>query len=158
MRFCTGTPTANKNPMWHGYWQRRLLTMRRAGITVFSRPIRYRTKTTRSPSGEDVITEIGQEKGVDLRIGLDVVGMAYRGDLDVAIIFSQDQDLVEVADEIRAISRSEERWLKVVSAFPSGPLATNNRGINKTDWFRIDQSLYDTCLDPRDYRPSLTLG
>lgn len=158
VRFYTGTPAANKNPMWHGYWQRRLLAMRRAGITVFSRPIRYRIQTTRLPNGEDVTSEIGQEKGVDLRLGLDVVRMAYQNDLDVAIIFSQDQDLVEVADEIRRISLSEGRWLKIVSAFPAGPRATARRGIDKTDWFRIDQSLYDDCLDHRDYRPPLPLG
>ena len=34
MRFYTGTPDANKAPMWHEYWRRRLLSMRRAGIKV----------------------------------------------------------------------------------------------------------------------------
>lgn len=28
----------------------------------------------------------------------------------------------------------------------------NKRGINKTDWVRIDRELYDSCLDARDYR------
>ena len=28
----------------------------------------------------------------------------------------------------------------------------NRRGINKTDWIRIDRELYDQCLDRRDYR------
>ena len=139
--------------MWHGYWERRLLAMRRAGITVFSRPIRYRTKTIRLPNGNTVESEVGQEKGIDLRLGLDVVRLAARGELDVAVIYSQDQDLVEVADEIRAIARSQGRWLKVVSAFPWAARATTRRGIDKTDWFRIEQATYDACLDHRDYRP-----
>ena len=139
--------------MWHGYWQRRLLAMSRAGIQVFSRPIRYRTKDHQLPDGRIVTDVIGQEKGIDLRLGLDVVRLASRAELDVAVIFSQDQDLAEVADEIRTISRSTERWLKVVSAFPRNPRATTRRGIDKTDWFRIERSVYDACLDHRDYRP-----
>ena len=73
--------------------------------------------------------------------------------LDVAVIFSQDQDLAEAAEEIREISRVEGRWLKVVSAFPHSPAASTRRGINKTDWFRMDRAFYDACLDPWDYRP-----
>ncbi|MCK4392611.1 hypothetical protein KAX17_06860 [Candidatus Bipolaricaulota bacterium] len=30
--------------------------------------------------------------------------------------------------------------------------ACNPRGINKTDWIRIDRAIYDACLDPHDYR------
>ena len=126
--------------------------MRRDGITVFSRPIRYRTEQVHLPDGAIEEVETPQEKGIDLRLGLDVVGMAYRGELDVAVIFSQDQDFVEVAVEIRNIARTEGRWLKIASAFPSGPQATARRGIDKTDWFRMDRAFYDACLDPRDYR------
>ena len=94
-----------------------------------------------------------REKGVDLRLGLDVVRMARNAGLDVAIMFSQDQDLAEVAREARDISRGAERWLKIVSAFPHGPDATSGRGIDRTDWLRMDRDFYDACLDPRDYRP-----
>lgn len=45
------------------------------------------------------------EKGIDLRIGLDVVRLARNGDLDVAVVFSQDPDLAEVAHEVRDIAR-----------------------------------------------------
>ena len=154
VRFYTGTPSAEKEPVWHDYWNRRLLAMRRSGITVFSRPIRYRTKRVTLSDGSIEEIPTAQEKGIDLRLGLDVVRMAYRGALDVALVFSQDQDFVEVAEEIRNISRSEGRWLKIVSAFPSGHHATAHKGIDKTDWFRMDQNFYDACLDPRDYRPA----
>ena len=93
-----------------------------------------------------------QEKGIDLRLGLDVVRLARQGQFDVAVIFSQDQDLAEVATEIRDISLAVNRWLKIVSAFPSSPTASAGRGIDKTDWFRMDQAFYDACLDPKDYR------
>ena len=127
--------------------------MRRVGITVTSRQLRYQIETVRLPDGnnqEKVIAR--QEKGIDIRISLDVVRMARLGQLDVAVIFSQDQDLAEVAEEIREIALSENRWLKIVSAFPVSPTASASRGINKTDWFRINRTFYDACLDPMDYR------
>ncbi len=153
VRFYTGTPAANNSPMWHGYWSNRLLAMRRAGILVTSRPIRYRREEIELPDGTVRIVETPQEKGIDLRIGLDVVRMARNGQLDVAVIFSQDQDFAEIGKEVRDISNNQEVWLKVVSAFPSGPTASVDRGIDKTDWFEIDETLYNSCLDPRDYRP-----
>jgi len=69
------------------------------------------------------------------------------------MIFSQDQDLSEVAREIRNIARSQGRWLKIASAFPVSPVIQNRKGINWTDWIQIDRATYDACLDPRDYRP-----
>ena len=62
-------------------------------------------------------------------------------------------NLSEVADEIRMIAEGQGRWLKIACAFPSSPTSLNRRGINGTDWIRIDRALYDSCLDTRDYRP-----
>ena len=153
VRFYTGVPDADRSPMWHGYWTRRLTAMRRAGIVVTSRRLRYRIEQIRLPDGATHDVPVQREKGIDLRLGLDVVRMARNGNLDVAVIFSQDQDLTEVAREVRDISRTRDLWLKVVSAFPHGPGATSSRGIDRTDWFRMDSEFYDSCLDPRDYRP-----
>ena len=44
VRFYTGFPSADRTPMWHGYWARRLTAMRRSGIAVTSRPLRYRAE------------------------------------------------------------------------------------------------------------------
>ena len=87
-----------------------------------------------------------------MRIALDVIRLAHRREFDVALIFSQDQDLSEVADESRAISHEQGRWIKIACAFPFSPTSCNKRGINKTDWIKIDRATYDACLDPRDYR------
>ena len=144
--------------MWHAYWTRRLTAMRRAGITVTSRTLRYRVERVRLPDGSVHEILVAREKGIDLRLGLDVVRMARNAELDVAVIFSQDQDLAEVAREVRDIARAGGRWLKIVSAFPYGPEATTRRGIDRTDWFRMDREFYDDCLDPRDYRPRRVTG
>lgn len=100
--------------------------------------------------GDWVLT--GEEKGIDVRIALDVIRMAHRQEYDIALVFSQDQDLSEVADEIRAIAAEQARWIKMACAFPSSPTSRNRRGVNKTDWIRIDRDTYDACLDRRDYR------
>jgi hypothetical protein len=68
----------------------------------------------------------------DGRCHADVVRLAREGALDVAVLFSQDQDLSEVADEVRAISIQQRRWIKVACAFPVSPTYANTRGVNKT--------------------------
>jgi hypothetical protein len=96
---------------------------------------------------------VGEEKGIDVRLALDVVRMARENRYDVALIFSQDQDLSEAADEVRVISVQQARWIKVACAFPISPTAENRRGINGTEWITIDRATYEACLDPIDYRP-----
>jgi hypothetical protein len=44
---------------------------------------------------------LGEEKGIDVRLAIDVIGLAYRQEYDVAIIFNQDQDLSDAAHEVR---------------------------------------------------------
>src|SRR2546422_448621 len=90
----------------------------------------------------------------DIR-ALAVIRMAHRAEYDVGVILSQDQALSEVAEEIRTIAREQNRWIKIACAFPSSPTSRNRRGIDKTDWIRIDRATYDACLDRRDYRRSL---
>ena len=153
VRFYTGTPAHAHDPMWHGYWAKRLLSMRRAGIIVESRPIRYRAQDVELADGTVETKYVPQEKGIDLRLALDVVRLARVGQLDVAVIFSQDQDLAEVVREVKEIARDTDRWIKVVSAYPAGPAATAQRGIDGAEWYPMDQAFYDACLDLRDYRP-----
>ena len=152
-RFYTGVPEATDKPFWNHFGVAKLAQMGRDGVHVYSRPLRYRNESITLPGGAVHTALVGQEKGVDVRLALDIVSMAWRGDFDVALVFSQDQDLSEVADEIRAVGREQDRWLKMACAFPSSPTCSNRRGINGSDWIRVDRGTYDACLDPRDYRP-----
>lgn len=151
--FYTGIPPREKDEFWHGYWERRILSMKRQGIEVVTRNLRYRRVEAYDENGDLLLKEIPQEKGIDVRLALDVVRHARERSYNVAIIFSQDQDLAEVAEEVRRIARDQERWIKIACAFPVGPRATARRGIDKTDWIKLDRTLYNTCLDQRDYRP-----
>jgi uncharacterized LabA/DUF88 family protein len=154
--FYTGLPDATDNAFWNHFWTAKLASMGRQGVRVFSRPLRYRNQTVQLPGGGSHTFLVGQEKGVDIRIALDVVRSVRQDLCDVALIFTQDEDLSEVADEVRALVREQDRWAKVATAFPDSPTRRYRRGVNRTDWIRIDRATYDTCLDPGDYRPRKT--
>lgn len=153
VRFYTGVPNQAENAMWAGYWAKRLLYMKRAGIHVTTRPLRYRTESVTDAAGNSTIVKTPQEKGIDVRLALDVVSTARKRQWSVAVIYSQDQDLCEVVEEVREIAKEQDRWIKICCAFPYGPNATSRRGIDRTDWFRMDQAFYDQYLDRADYRP-----
>ena len=90
VRFYTGVPDVNHDRRWHAYWTRRLAAMKRRGVEVTSRRLRYSRETIVLEDGSSKTVEVPREKGIDLRLGLDVVRMARNNQLDVALIFSQD--------------------------------------------------------------------
>jgi uncharacterized LabA/DUF88 family protein len=153
VRFYTGIPDLSDDPFWHHFWAAKLRFLSWQGVHVFSRKLRYRNQRVKLADGTEHTFLVGEEKGIDVRIAIDVIRLAHRNDYDVALIFSQDQDLSEVAEEVRAIAREQDRWIKVACAFPTSPTSRNKRGIEKTDWIGIDRATYDACLDRRDYRP-----
>lgn len=153
VRFYTGLPSATDSPHWNHFWTAKLAVMGTRGIHVFTRPLKYRNRTVPLPGGGQTSILIGQEKGIDVRIALDIVRMARKNEYDVALLFSQDQDLSEAADEVRCISAEEDRWIKIASAYPMSPVYQNSRGVNKTDWIPLNRDLYNACVDPVEYRP-----
>lgn len=152
VRFYTGIPDPTDNLFWNHFWGAKLLALSRAGAYTFSRPLRYRTKAITLPDGSQHSFIAAEEKGIDVRIALDVIRLAHRSEYDVGIIFSQDQDLNEVAKEVRELAREQGRWIKLASAFPMSPASRNRRGVDGTDWIPIDHAMYSANLDPVDYR------
>lgn len=150
--FYTGVPDATDDAKWNTFWTKKLAAMGRQGIKIFTRPLRYRNKVVTLPTGATHSFLSAEEKGIDVRIALDVIGKAVRNEYDVAIVFSQDQDLSEVADEIRIITKQQNRWIRMACAYPVSPTVTNKRGINNTQWIKIDRATYDACIDLKDYR------
>ncbi len=153
VHFYTGIPSAQDKPFWNHFWTAKLAVMGTRGVETFSRNLKYRNQTVTLRDGSTTTVLVGQEKGVDVRLALDVVRLARSNAYDVAILFSQDQDLSEVADEVRRISMQQRRWIKIACAYPVSPTYQNTRGINSTDWIRIDRATYDACVDPNGYRP-----
>ncbi len=151
--FYTGVPDPQDNNPWHNFWVKKLSYMGRSGIKIFSRSLRYHNQDWACPScGKTYTSLVGHEKGVDVRIALDIIRFAHEKAYDIAVIFSQDQDLSEVAGEVMRISHEQSRWIKMAAAFPVSPTYKNKRGIDKTDGIKIDKKTYDSCIDPNDYR------
>lgn len=154
VRFYTGVPSVEDNPFWHGFWSNKLAAMGRQGVVSVTRRLKYRNQLIRLPDGGTTTASVGQEKGVDVRIALDLVRHARRGETDVLLVFSQDQDLAEAAEEVRHISMEQDRWIKIASAYPADPGYANTQGVDKTDWISIRREEYERCLDTSDYRPA----
>jgi uncharacterized LabA/DUF88 family protein len=152
VRFYTGIPSAQDELSWNHFWTAKLAVMGTRGVVSYSRSLKYRNQTVNLPDGSSTTVLVGREKGIDVRLALDIVRLAREGAYDVAVLFSQDQDLSEVADEVKQISIAQERWLKTACAFPISPTYSNTRGVNGTDWIRFDRALYDACIDRTDYR------
>ncbi|MAF95117.1 MAG: NYN domain-containing protein [Rhodospirillaceae bacterium] len=150
-RFYTGVPDPADNQKWHDFWRAKTAKMGRQGVYIYTRSLRYRNKAFMLPDGTKHTLLVGEEKGIDVRIALDIISLAHSQAYDVALVFSQDQDLSEVADEVRKISIEQSRWIKMASAFPTSPTSGNRRGINKTDWVPIDRAAYDGHIDRRNY-------
>jgi hypothetical protein len=105
--------------MWTAYWANRVLALKRAGVHVTTRPLRYRRAAVIDHNGDPVLEDDGQpvvsvtpqEKGIDVRLALDLVSCARKRQFDIALIFSQDQDLQEVVQEIAEIAKEQDRWI-----------------------------------------------
>ena len=151
--FYTGLPEVKDSSFWNYFWTAKLAVMGSRGVKTFSRHLKYRNQTVNLPGGGTTTVLVGQEKGIDIRLALDVVRLARENVYDVAVIFSQDQDLSEIVSEVRSIARDQNRWIKLACAYPISPTTINRRGITGTDWIQIDRVSYDACLDPNDYRP-----
>jgi len=153
VRFYTGVPGPGDDPFWNTFWQRKLRAMSQRGVQTFSRSLRYRSETLELPDGTSHTYRFAQEKGIDVRIAIDALRGAYRKEYDVAILFSLDQDLSEVAADIRALAQEQGRHVDVASAYPCNAARGIPKPVGNTIGVQIDQAAYDACIDPRDYRP-----
>jgi uncharacterized LabA/DUF88 family protein len=153
IHFYTGIHDAAENRFWYNFWTNKLNALKRHGAHVVTRVLKYSEQPVEISPGQFKKVRIGREKGIDVRIALDLVRLARLQKYDVAVIFSQDQDLAEAVAEVKEISQELQRWIRIESAFPVGKGKLGRRGIDGTQWRIIDKSLYDLCIDSTDYRP-----
>jgi uncharacterized LabA/DUF88 family protein len=130
-RFYTGRPNPNSNPIGARNLDRRLAVMRRHGVTVITRPLRYHwdwghRNQALPPPGPGVPPQRvmvspwqrPQEKGIDLAIGLDVVELLLTRTCDVAIIVSLDRDLYEIPRAMQNLGSVMGRPVRLEAAVP----------------------------------------
>jgi len=140
IRFYTGVPSLNSNQHWHTFWTNKLRYLKSQGVEIY----------------EGRINSAGREKGVDVRIAVDLIRLTYEQKYEVAMIVSQDRDFSPAVQLAEEIARGQGRQLVFESCFPVGSGTTDKRGVPGTCWVQIDQSTYDACFDPRDYTINLT--
>lgn len=178
--FYTGLPDSKYSRL-RSFWANKINAMKRARVEVYSRPVVYRwedaplygdTKVVlpndsrvtitdtlyfksgqEIPKGSSLKVYVGREKGIDIKIGVDVIRFALQRAYDVALIFSQDNDLSPVAEEIRLIAKEQSRWIKVASAYPYDGTSVFSKGIDRTDWKKINRTTYEACKDLANYWP-----
>lgn len=138
IRFYTGVPRQRMDESKHYFWLAKTRSMRQSGVEVYTRALRD--------------SDPPQEKGVDLRIGLDALSLAYGMLYDTLIIFSTDQDFTEVRDHVTQVATAQGRTIRFISAYPHAQ-GSNIWGINGFQHVRIPRQVYEQCIDPKDYRP-----
>ncbi len=101
--------------------------LRLGELKVFNWTATLNAKTHKLKVGEKKIeTDLNDwkpaimQKGVDLRIGLDIAGMAFRKTVETVILFSGDTDLIP------ALKLARKEGLRIVSVIPDkGNLASS---------------------------------
>ena len=63
-RFYTGVPIESENKMWAAYWSNRVIAMKRAGIHVTTRPLRYRKEKVFDRNNAPIFEADGKQKVV----------------------------------------------------------------------------------------------
>jgi uncharacterized LabA/DUF88 family protein len=140
VHYYLGVPDVRVTEDGHYAWMKRCARWRKQGVKVFTRPLQH------DDDGG------AREKGVDVRLALDVINLHHKQAFDVAIIFSQDQDFSEVAAEVKAIARDQNRWIQVVSAYPNSEQSTNQIGVLGARHLPLSFGLYERCLDTSENR------
>jgi uncharacterized LabA/DUF88 family protein len=164
-RFYTGRP--NPNIPGEGTkaqrLDRRLEAIRKSGVTVVMRPLRYhwdwghRESLPRPEAGAPSQTvtlspwQRPQEKGIDVVMALDVIDFVLTGVCDVAIVCSLDRDLAEIPGALYKLARVVTRPFRLEAAVPvaGGEAIKTMRGFKYTH--QITPEVFNLVRDATRY-------
>jgi len=152
VHFYTGVHRATENRFWYDFWSLKLRILGTRGVDVISRPLAYAIESVSLPDGTRAEIRVAREKGIDVRIALDMVRLAREGAYDVAVVFSQDQDLNEAVSEVHRIREETGRWMKVCCAYVVDDTGGHRPWIRGAAPLPITRAEYERCIDPFDYR------
>lgn len=88
----TGLPEAGDKR--REFCVRKLQVLGTRGVVTFTRPLRYRERPVILSDGSASMGRVGTEKGIDVRLALDVVRFALDGSYDVvlpALVWAEEQ-------------------------------------------------------------------
>ncbi len=148
-RFYASIPSIDDDPDSFEWWSALLAGLELAGVWTWTRLQESRVINVPLPDGGTATRRVLLSKGVIVRIALDAVRIQNAGAQDVALFLSQDPDLSEVADELRAVAETQGRPLRVASAYPFTITARGPKGVPRTDHLRVERALYESCVSRR---------
>lgn len=148
-----GEPTAKHDRKGQAACQRQVrYWASQALVDPWTRPLHYYPTDKKDWQGNQVWE--AREKGIDVRLAVDMVLGAKRDEFDVAVLFSCDTDLVPALDGVLA-----ERKRCEVAAWKS-PTEWSSRldADTRKLWCHwLDETDYDRCRDPADYTQELPM-
>lgn len=155
--FYVGIPTTLDDAQKHIWWTKKLAFLGQTGVRVVRRSLKRRELRIRLAGLVNFDATVPRlvEKGIDLKLGLDLVRLARNRTYDVAIVFSQDGDLIEAVAEVHQVAKEQNRRIQVECAYPVAP-GVDSRPIGRTIPRQITKAMYDECIDRNDYRKSVT--
>jgi uncharacterized LabA/DUF88 family protein len=93
----------------------------------------------------------GSEKGIDLKLGLDVMKLLRQDSTVTSImLLSADSDFEELVKEVKSFCSDVGRRIEVYSASPRD--ANGVVGIPGTIRIEITKAIYDACKDPNNQK------
>lgn len=168
VRYATGIPAPEVDPQRYEEQRRRHDLMALSDVVVLERHLRYRWEwdirerdlgDPRDHKGKTVSAKVksrnrGQEKGIDVWLGLDAITMCARSDIDRVIIVSADSDLDLVPAHLRMIEGQEH-----TTVFQAKVLRGDRELITPETYdggIAIDRETFDYARDDFDYSDDLS--
>lgn len=137
VRVYRGLPSSERDPKGYGAADRQAALWRQQALVVpVLRPLNYR-----DPAHP-------KEKGVDVRIAIDMVMMAMRDEYDIAVLVSDDTDLLpalEAVMELKGDQACEVAAWVPTDGSPATPLRVTGHGhlihrLTEADYRRVHDS------------------
>lgn len=151
IHFYTGFPSPIEAPVWNRFWQDKLdhmKTLNGGKVSIYAPLLRYRTRLIDMGNGRVEAQRSPYEKGIDVRIAIDMVRAAFSGRCEGMLLLSQDSDLEEAFREARDVALEFKRPLRLFCGYPTGENDTIRRGVRGGEWLTIEAADYEQCIDP----------
>lgn len=153
VRAYVDVPTVQSSTWWNQLWCNRIADLERDGVIVNA--TLQRTRTAWAVEGNDyqkVVVRSDME--TPFHLIQDAVADVALNRCDVVVLFTRETKYLELVGYLKSLAKQQNRWLKIVSAFPytedsgrgQGGFNTH-RGIERTDWLRIGYELNRECTD-----------
>jgi uncharacterized LabA/DUF88 family protein len=142
VRIYRGRPDPRREPQTYSAHMRQCAAWEAAGATVITRPLRYPRNWPK---------ERAEEKGIDVQIAIDMLMMAVRSELDVAVLVTTDTDLRPALEAFHALPAEQSATIEVAAwRSPTCSKKLQVPGLHVWSHF-LEVADYEALHDSTDY-------